>query len=169
MKKVLKLDSSYRPVQIVDIYEAFSMLFLGRANLVEAYDGEFLNSVNESFPIPCVIALNKYIKRDKLTLKCNKKNIFWRDNNTCQYCGDKYSEADLTMDHVTPRSLGGPKTWENIVTSCFRCNQRKGNKLPFQVNMRPLKNPVQPTSDIFHVLERDNFHDKWIPYLAGKK
>ena len=168
-RRTLKLDSSYRPVQIVTAFEAFCMIYMGRANMVESYDNEFICSAYEKFPVPSVISLNRYIKRDKLTLKCNRKNVFWRDSNTCQYCGNVFNPDKLTLDHVTPRSKGGPKTWENIVTCCKKCNQIKGDKLPFQVNMQPLRQPIQPSSDTFHVLERGRIHEKWVPYLIGYK
>jgi len=163
--KALKLDSSYRPVQIVSSFEAFCMVFLGRANLIETYRDEYFHSSHERFLIPSVISLNRYIKRDKLNLKCNRKNVFWRDKNVCQYCSNKFPIDKLTLDHVTPRSKGGPKTWENIVTCCKKCNQIKGDKLPIEANMKPIKVPVQPSSHMFHMVEKKNIHETWLPYL----
>lgn len=167
--KTLKLDSSYRPVQVIDSFEAFCMVWMGRANLVEIYDSRFLRSAYESFPVPCVIALKRYVKVSKITLKCNRRNVFWRDGYACQYCGETYAEERLTLDHVTPRSKGGPKSWENIVTACKKCNQRKGDKLPHEVNMIPLKSPQPPSPYIFHTIGRDSTHPKWLPYLKGYK
>ena len=167
MKRTLKLDSSYRPVQIISAFEAFCMIYLDRANLVEVYDGEYYHSAYEKFPIPSVISLKRFINRDKLTLKCNRKNVFWRDQNICQYCGGHFPTDKLTLDHVTPRSKGGPKSWENIVTCCKRCNQVKGDKLPFQAGMKPLKQPSQPSSQIFHIVEKGKIHETWLPYLIG--
>ena len=165
--RTLKLDSSFRPVQIITTFDAFCMIYMGRANLVEAYDDKYFHSAYEKFPIPSVISLNRFIRRDKLTLKCNRKNVFWRDKNTCQYCGGIFSLDELTLDHVTPRSKGGPKSWENIVTCCRKCNQTKGDKLPFQAGMKPLKQPSQPDRHMFHVLEKNKVHEKWLPYLVG--
>ena len=165
--KALKLDSSYRPVQIIGVFEAFCMIYTGRANLVEKYDDIEIRSTNKSFSVPCVISLNRYVNRDKLNLKCDRKNVFWRDNNTCQYCGELFSENSLTLDHVTPRSKGGPKTWENIVTCCRECNQTKGSKLPYEANMQPLRPPKRPTSYTFRLLEkRKKINKKWLPYLG---
>jgi len=167
MRRTLKLDSSYRPVQIINSFEAFCLIYMGRANIVEVYDDEFIHSAYEKFPVPSVVSLNRYIKRDKLTLKCNRKNVFWRDGNVCQYCGGQFPTDKLTLDHVTPRSKGGPKTWENIVTCCKKCNQIKGDKLPFQAGMQPLKQPMQPSSQMFHIIEKEKVHEKWLPYLVG--
>lgn len=165
--KTLKLDSSYRPIQVIDIYEAFSMIYTERANLVEVYDNKFIRSVSESYPMPSVISINRYVNFSKITLNCNKNNVFWRDSYTCQYCGRHFPENYLTLDHVTPRSKGGPKSWENIVTACKKCNQIKGNQLPREAGMIPINFPKHPSSHIFHTVRRELVHNKWLPYLSG--
>ena len=167
--KTLKLDSSYRPIQVVDSFDAFCMVWMGRANLVEVYDGKYIRSAHQSFPVPCVIAVKRYVKVSKISMKCNRRNVFWRDSYTCQYCANIFSENRLTLDHVTPRSKGGPKTWENIVTACHKCNQRKGDKLPHEANMIPIRTPKSPSPYIFHTIGRDSVSDKWLPYLQGYK
>ena len=54
----------------------------------------------------------------------------WRErikenwNHQCAYCG---STEDLTLDHVKPRSLGGPDTSMNVVCACQSCNHSKGH------------------------------------------
>ena len=165
--KTLKLDSSYRPIAILNVFDAFTTLYCERANLVEAYPNIKIRSTYQEFEVPSVISLNKYIKRDKLFLKCNRENIFWRDNNICQYCSKKFPETFLTLDHVSPRSKGGPKTWENIVTSCKSCNQRKGDKLPYEINMLPIRLPQKPAPHIFKIIQQTNIPDQWLKYLSG--
>ena len=167
--KTLKLDSSYRPIQIIDSFDAFCMIYMGRANLVEVYDNKVIRSTHQIFPVPCVIALNRYVNVSKITLKCNRKNVFWRDRYTCQYCGNVKDEGSLTLDHVTPRSKGGPKSWENIVTACRKCNQRKGSRLPHEAGMIPLRLPQPPSPYIFQTVGRQEAHPKWHPYLSGYK
>lgn len=169
MHRTLKLDSSYRPIQVIDAHDAFCMIYMGRANLVESYDNKYIRSVYQKFPLPCVIAVKRYVNFSKITLNCNKANIFWRDSYTCQYCATPFPESYLTLDHVTPRSKGGPKTWENIVTACKKCNQKKGSKLPHEAGMIPIKQPAHPPSHIFHTIRRESVHDKWLPYLVGYK
>jgi len=165
--KTLKLDSSFRPIDILTVYEAFTMVYTKRANIIEAYDNLYLRSATESHMIPSVISLNRYVKRENLALKCSKKNVFWRDRYTCQYCNNIFPQDLLTLDHVTPRSKGGPKTWDNIVTSCQKCNQLKGNKLPHEVNMFPTRFPRKPADDLFKILVKDNIPSKWLPFLTG--
>ena len=128
--KTLKLDSSYRPVEIISATDAFGMVYMGRANIIEVYEDICFNSVSGSYPIPCVISLNRFVRLNKSPLRCNKRNVLWRDRNTCQYCRQILPAEKLTLDHVTPKSRGGPKSWDNIVACCHKCNQLKGNRLP---------------------------------------
>jgi len=169
LMKALKLDSSYRPIEIIDAREAFCLVFMGRANLVEVYDNKFIRTVYQAYAMPCVISLNRYVKVGKVTLSCNKRNVLWRDRNTCQYCGKVFKTEKLTLDHVTPRSRGGPKTWENIVTCCHKCNQKKGNKLPHESGMVPIRLPEPPSPYVFQTIGIKETHPKWFPYLRGQR
>lgn len=78
------------------------------------------------------------------TLKFSRKNVFDRDRNTCQYCGQRKHRDELSMDHVLPRSRGGPSTYTNIVTACKPCNRWKDDKTPEEAGMTLLKQPVAP-------------------------
>ena len=165
--RTLKLDSSYRPIAVLNIFDAFTTIYCERANLVETYPDLKIRSAYEEFQVPCVISLNRYIKRDKLFLKCNRENIFWRDAYICQYCSKRFPENLLTLDHVTPRSKGGPKTWENIVTSCKTWNQKKGNLLPYEIDMMPIRLPEKPEPHIFKIIQQTNIPEQWLKYLSG--
>ncbi len=74
----------------------------------------------------------------------NRREVLRRDHYTCQYC---YCSKNLTLDHVIPLSKGGQHTWDNIVTACEQCNQRKSDRTPLEAGM-PLctkpKAPVHP-------------------------
>ena len=163
--KTLKLDSSFRPIEVVSALDAFCMVYMERANIVESYENAVWKSVNQTFSIPCVISLNRFVKRSKTPLACNKTNVLWRDRNMCQYCRKIFSHDNLTLDHVTPKSRGGPKSWDNIVASCRKCNQRKGNRLPHEAGMIPLNTPKAPPLHVFRVLSPCEMHPKWEPYL----
>jgi hypothetical protein len=165
--RTLKLDSSFRPIQIIDAFDAFNMVWMNRAHLIESYDNITFRSTHDEWDVPCVIVIKRYVKMHKFTLVCNRKNVLWRDRFTCQYCASILPHDKLTLDHVTPRSRGGPKSWENIVTCCIKCNQKKGNKLPHEANMVPLRLPKEPPNQIFHTIEKKKIHNKWLPYLKG--
>ena len=162
--KVLKLDSSYRPIQVICWTEAITMVMSERASVVEYRKDCFVHSANEKFPVPSVIAIGRYVKKARVSLKVTRKNLFIRDNYTCQYCNKRFTKANLTIDHVTPKSAGGPKTWENIVAACKKCNQKKANKLPREAGMFPTNPPRQPSPKMFYNLV-DNVDDSWRTFL----
>ena len=163
--RVLKLDSSYRPIQIISWQDAISMVLTDRAVLVESRKDARINSANKSFPVPAVIAIKRYVNKGRISLRVTRRNLFWRDNYTCQYCNTKFSKEQLTIDHVTPKSAGGPKTWENIVAACKKCNQKKGSKLPRDAGMMPLKRPESPSPSMFCDFADGSIDDMWKKYL----
>jgi len=162
--KVLKLDSSYRPIQVISWMEAITMVFSGRANVVEYKKDCYVNSVNQRFQVPSVISINRYVKQARVTLRVSRKNLFIRDDYTCQYCEKRFTKGNLTIDHVTPKSAGGPKTWENIVAACRKCNQKKADSLPREAGMFPKKTPRSPSPSMFYNLAEDS-DECWKIYL----
>lgn len=94
--------------------------------------------------VPRIIRLLGYDRLPDQTVKLNRRNLFARDRNTCQYCGRHYSTHDLSIDHVKPRAQGGGDTWENLVCACIRCNARKGGRTPDQASMKLVKKPERP-------------------------
>ena len=160
-KYTLKLDASYRPIEVISTHKGFNMVYCGRARLLEAYDtGPTRNTL-----YPSVIVLKTYISKRRLTISCNRRNVIWRDKNTCQYCGGVFLFRDLTMDHVYPRCLGGERTWDNIVTSCKRCNGRKGHKTIEEFGKKPLTNPKKPAITIRDYYRQIEFPETWDKYI----
>jgi len=64
-----------------------------------------------------------------------KHRLFVRDRQTCAYCSNRFSESELTVEHILPVSRGGLHEWTNVVTACRSCNTRKGNRRPEEANM----------------------------------
>jgi 5-methylcytosine-specific restriction endonuclease McrA len=165
----LKLDSSYRPIQVISALEAFAMVYTGRAQLIEAYANEYFHSVSDNFPIPSIIVVCKYVRKTKFRLRCNRRNVFWRDRYRCQYCGIVNEGKVMTLDHVIPRSRGGMKVWQNVVTCCHPCNQRKGDMLLNECGMVLQRAPALPSPYMFRTLDRASTPQSWIPYLPRKR
>ena len=94
--------------------------------------------------VPRIIRLLFYDRLPKQTVKFNRRNIFARDRNRCQYCGKRFPTSELTLDHIVPRSRGGTMTWVNLVCACVRCNVRKGGRLPREAGLRLITEPIQP-------------------------
>ncbi|MEY3690280.1 MAG: HNH endonuclease [Candidatus Kapaibacteriota bacterium] len=161
--RVLVLNQSYEPISVCSAKKAFLLIYLLKADLVAEREDRVLRSVNATYPYPSVIRLSTYIRVKFKNIELSRRNILRRDNNQCQYCG-KIS-SPLTLDHIIPRSRGGMDTWDNLVTACVRCNNRKGNQTPEEAGMKLAKQPRKP----HHVIFLKNFMGKvdeaWKPYL----
>jgi 5-methylcytosine-specific restriction endonuclease McrA len=162
--KALKLDSSYRPVEIIDAVEALVLCIIGKARVIEKYSDK-ISSVRESFNLPAVIVLNRYVKFHFSSVACNRLNVLYRDNNQCQYCTNYFPEEKLTMDHVIPKSRGGTNKWTNLVTACKKCNQKKGSKTPEESGMHPINTPKRPKANILRHIKREQISPMWNDYL----
>jgi len=159
---VLVLNQNYEPLNVCNWKRAIVLIFLGKAEIIERRD-YFLHSIDNEFPCPSVVRLFIYVKNSRKKVILNKKNMLKRDNFTCQYCGKK--KQNLTIDHVVPKDLGGKDEWENLVTACVECNNKKGNRTPTQANMTMLKKPTKPNylNYIQHFVGIKD--EKWKPYL----
>src|SRR5688572_13724965 len=146
--RVLVLNASYEPINVCTVRRAAVLILKNRAEILEKGDWA-LHSENLTLARPVVIRLLTYVRipRDAHRRKITRRAVFARDRWTCQYCG--HERGNLTVDHVIPRSRGGPSTWENIVTCCAPCNRRKGDRLPQQANMVPARSPRPPNPAIF--------------------
>ncbi|MDQ4099352.1 MAG: HNH endonuclease [Chloroflexota bacterium] len=120
---VLVLNQNYEPLNVCNVRRAVVLVIGGKAEILEAKEIG-LASANKIFPAPSVIRLMYLIRRPRPRVKLTRREIFIRDNFTCQYCGRH--GHDLTVDHVVPRSRGGLHVWYNGVTACMPCNHRMG-------------------------------------------
>lgn len=141
---VLVLNASFEPLSVVSIQRAIVLLLKEKAELVEAAEA-VLRSERLALRVPLVIRLVYYVRIPyRVKLPVSRRAVLVRDAYTCQYCAKQFPRADLTLDHVLPRSRGGKNTWENIVTACKSCNGKKGNRTPHEANMPLLKKPTRP-------------------------
>jgi 5-methylcytosine-specific restriction endonuclease McrA len=166
---VLVLNRLYMAIHVVSVRRAFALLCRDLAEVVHLEDGQFANynfetwreiselkasfkephedwirSVNFEIQVPRVIRLIGFDRVPKQTVRFNRRNIFARDGNRCQYCGKRFPTSELSLDHVVPRSRNGDTSWENIVCCCVKCNVRKGGRTPQEAHMTLVKQPVKP-------------------------
>jgi 5-methylcytosine-specific restriction endonuclease McrA len=146
MSHALVLNASFEPLHIVTWQRAIQLLFQGKVEVVEESDHE-VRTVRLTIKVPAVLRLIQYVPltRKKQLVRFSRANIFLRDHHACQYCGRTFAKAHLTLDHVIPIVQGGKKGWENIVTACKPCNQRKGGRTPAQAHMALIRKPRQPS------------------------
>lgn len=162
--RVLVLNASYEPLQIISVRRAIVLLLQDKAELVEAAQ-QRLRSCTASFAAPLVIRLVKYIRIPRrMRLPCSRRGVLIRDRDTCQYCGTQPGRNQLTIDHVLPRSKGGETTWENVVTACRDCNRKKGGRTPEEAYMPLLSTPRQPQYIAFALMGELERNDVWKKY-----
>ena len=143
------------------------MVITGKAEVLEQ-NGLVLHTIDEDFRAPSVIRLATLIRRPRPQVKLTRREIFIRDNYTCQYCGR--SNIELTIDHVVPRSRGGGHSWDNLVSACKVCNHRKGGKSPAEARMKLRHVPREPSPGAYYAIERSlvgELHEGWKPFLPG--
>ena len=159
-KEVLVLNASFEPLSLVSVRRAVVLLLREKAELVEATE-QRLRSADHSFPIPLVIRLVHYVRLPHRNVPPTRSAIMLRDAHTCQYCGIMPGRQELTVDHVLPRSQGGEHSWQNLVTACKPCNQRKGSFTPDEAHMRLIRHPFQPSYVALVLLSNPVAADRW--------
>jgi 5-methylcytosine-specific restriction endonuclease McrA len=143
--QTLVVDAGFQPVNMISGFEALVMVISEKADIVSTYD-KIVRSVSLTFHLPKIIKLKRIVKtiRKNAQIAYSKYNVHLRDNFTCQYCSKVLNQKTATVDHVTPKSRGGKNTWENTVTSCGTCNNKKDSKTPKEANMVLLRTPQKP-------------------------
>jgi 5-methylcytosine-specific restriction endonuclease McrA len=141
--QTLLRSQSYEPIKLISWRRAFTLLTLGKVEVLEEYDRD-VATINIVFKVPAVVRLLRAFRRHHKPVKFSRVNIYARDKYRCQYCGTKAPLSELTYDHVVPRAQGGQTSWTNIVTCCYDCNRNKGNRTPVQASMQLLTRPSQP-------------------------
>lgn len=140
-KPVGLLNASYEYLGKLTLQRATRLLYLGKAVVEECVE----NKTFGPFPYPVVIRLCRYVKVNYAKLyatpRFTKRGVLTRDNYKCCYCGGKAT----TLDHVVPKSRGGPDSYNNIVSSCFKDNNKKANRTPQEAGMKMLYQPFTPT------------------------
>ena len=190
---VLVLNRFYMAVHIIAARRALAMLYRDSAEVVHLEDGQYCNYTFDSWcevsellsdckgehddwircvdfelQIPRIIRLNVYSKAPKLTLRLTRRNLFARDNHQCQYCGSSFSQSDLSIDHVKPRSRGGDTSWENVVCCCLKCNSKKGDRTPREAGMSLITSPKRPNQNPLLTLKLLNpKYQVWETFLKG--
>lgn len=160
MRRVLVLNASYEPLNLVNVKRAVILVLKDKAEIIEER-GEYLHSERMIMPFPTVIRLVYYVSVPCRGVSLSRRAVFLRDRHTCQYCG----EGAESIDHVIPRSRGGQHTWDNVVAACRRCNTRKMNRLPSEAGLRLSHKPAPPHDHIWIFSLAADIHPTWEPYL----
>lgn len=189
--RVLVLNKHYMALRVIGARRAFSLLLNELAEVISCDDGSYANynfqswkelseskrtfephkydwitTVNFDIAVPRVIRLLCYDRIPNRGVKFNRRNLFARDDNHCQYCGKRFPTSELSLDHVIPRRLGGEASWDNIVCACMTCNVKKGGRTPGQAGMKLTRRPFKPKSNpVIHIHLSHERYRSWKQFL----
>jgi 5-methylcytosine-specific restriction endonuclease McrA len=141
--RTLLLSQGYEPIKVISWQRAITLLSLGKVEVIEEYANE-VRTMSLVIKVPAVVRLLRAFRRHAKPVKFSRVNIYARDGYRCQYCGVRCGISELTYDHVIPRAKGGKTTWDNIVTCCYPCNGKKGNRTPHEAKMALRTQPTRP-------------------------
>ncbi len=159
---VLVLNQDYRALAVCSVQRAAVLVLLHKAELVAARHDRALHAASAAYPWPSVVRLKAYVHVPYRRILLTRRNVLRRDHHRCQYCG---ARERLTLDHVQPKSRGGPDAWENLVAACVPCNNRKGNRTPDEAGMHLRRPPFRPSHVMFIRDFLGALDDAWKPYL----
>jgi 5-methylcytosine-specific restriction endonuclease McrA len=125
----------------------------------------YIRTPNMNVPAPSVIILTNYNDVHISTVKFSPRALYRRDNYTCQYCNQKKRTEDLSIDHILPKSRNGKTSWENCVTACFRCNNKKSDRTPREAGLKLSKKPTRPKWNPVVHIRADYRPESWEPLL----
>lgn len=146
-QSILLLNSSYEPLTIIPWQKAICLVLSDKVEVISNYISGVIRTASKTYPLPAVIRLKLYTNRKHTYISSGsapRRNIYERDAYTCQYCGKTCATPTITIDHVMPKVRGGNNSWINMVTSCKKCNCKKGARTPEEANMPLLHKPIQP-------------------------
>jgi 5-methylcytosine-specific restriction endonuclease McrA len=189
---VLVLNRYYMAVHVINVRRALGLLFRELAEVIHLEEGTYANynfdswreisalrsamkasqhddwirAVNFELKAPRVIRLLSYDRVPRQTLRFNRRNLFARDGNQCQYCGKHFPTSELSLDHVMPRSRNGDTSWENVVCACVACNVRKGGRTPHEAHMKLIRAPIKPKRSPLLSVKLDNpKYESWKTFV----
>lgn len=183
-ENVLVLNRLWQAINVIRARRALALLYIGRGRVVDdefaTHDwhawtsngngagdrSAYVQGIGFRVQVPRVLQLVDFDRVPRPKVKFTRTNVYLRDRHRCQYCGERGTPRELTLDHVHPRSRGGTTSWRNVVVSCVRCNVEKRDRRPEEAGMELLKEPRQPRwhpATALRPAERP--HPQWRPFL----
>lgn len=162
---VLLLNANFEPLNVCTTRRAIGLVLKGKAELLLNGRG-YIRTVRKQYPRPSVIRLGYMIKRPRPRVRLSKREIFRRDDHSCQYCGSR--SGRLTVDHIMPRHRGGEHNWLNLVTACPSCNLKKGGRTLDEAHMALRRKPREPRASALYLYGAHlPANQEWRQFLEG--
>ena len=174
---ILKLDLSGRPIRWVSRYEGALLYCRNQvaweagSEVIRLWGGTQRSTGERSIlDINSIVAVRSMdpTRIDSKVPGLTNRGLFRRDDFMCLYCGEQMSPRLLTRDHVTPLSRGGKDRWENAVTACRSCNQRKNDRLPQELGWKLLALPYVPNAAEGLILHNRKILADQMAFLRGR-
>lgn len=186
-RKALILNSGYVPIAVKPLRDAIGSLFSQDQDEAstkilcpETYmrfswheweelrpeEGEdFIRGVSKIYRVPEIFWTKSSVFHQDKGVRFSRKEIYKRDKYQCKYCGKHLGAPELTIDHVIPKSQGGPSTWTNCVLACVPCNSKKANRTPEQAGMKLLCVPKKPRFTVVRG-DRKQMPKSWDAFIS---
>lgn len=166
-KKTLLLDSSYQVLSFITERKAFKLLFKDKVDVISSWQ-DIIVWGNDKINHPSVLRLKNHVRRNYFNSNFSRKALVKRDKSTCQFCGEKLTASQITIDHVLPKSHGGITSFTNCVVCCHTCNNKKADRTPEQAGMVLLKKPTHPSfSARYNISDpQEYWHPEWDDFLS---
>ena len=180
-RPVLVLNRGWEPVGVFDVATAITTVIRDMGWVLDTEDyqrhdfaswrrtepkGHVIKTPTGGVPAPEIIILREYGHQPKRRVPLTRRNLWRRDDERCQFCGQAVPFTEATIDHVFPRSRGGPTSWENCVTACGPCNRRKADRTPHEAGMQLLTQPARPRMRPTLRVAREHYRTSWQPFVA---
>lgn len=183
-KRALVLNRHWMPIATIPVRHALVMLCRSTAQVIcpESYEvfdlGRWIErsasnpradnvvaTPKVALHLPEVILLQNFGGVPRRQISFTRKNLYRRDNYTCQYCGMRKPTSRLTIDHIKPRCRGGQSTWENCVLACIGCNTAKANKSLADFGVKLRSTPRRPNWNPLHEMTGESVPISWKKFL----
>lgn len=180
---VLVLNRNWVATRIVTAAEALADLFVGRvvavdadyqmydfgswhelseyAAMFEAEHHRFVQTMSSPVRVPSIVRLVKFDRVKRHAVRLSRRNVYLRDNYTCQYTGRKLPTSELNLDHVIPTSRGGRTCWENLVCCSIEINTIKRNRTPAEAGLKLIRQPRKPDASELMFKMMPMRHESW--------
>ena len=160
--RILAVDRAYTPDRWIDAQAALNLYARG---VVQTSFGDVavtlrggmnaLSGKQSILEVRSIVVVDSkaHLVRDFDYAPLSRRLLFKRDRHVCAYCGEQFGHDQLEAEHVRPHAQGGPYAWENLVSACHLCNQRKGCRTPEQAGMPLLYLPYRPSRFEYLILD----------------
>lgn len=146
VKSIILLNADNSLLSFISLKRAMNLYFSGKVEVKKSKEGKLHPKLDFGYPIIIRIKPEhyKYFPKNKRKISPKKKRILLRDNYKCAYCDCKLHTQNATVDHIIPKAHKGGHTWENVISCCVSCNNRKADRTPEQAGMKLLRKPYVP-------------------------